>query len=117
MYLLPRIYNYEGEAFYTLSDSDYKCKLSGCIFHEGLPLREHYETLFEDTAFNLEDEPFIFGSGAQFIVSRERIHSRSKAFYEKALKLVDGSRDAIGAWTLERLWVFIFGHPEIKERD
>jgi hypothetical protein len=51
---------------------------------------------------------FITCSGAQFIVSRERIRARSKSFYADILKNTTTRDDGIG---LEMTWHVIFGEP------
>jgi hypothetical protein len=48
-----------------------------------------------------------FVSGAQFVVSKERIRSRSKEFYESLLQYCKDDTDA--PWVLERLWRLVFG--------
>lgn len=77
--------------------------------HIGLPLIDHYQYIFKKNETN---KPFTFGAGAQFIVSKESILSRSKEFYERMMSLVDNEICPIGAYTLERFWHMIFTHSE-----
>ena len=52
----------------------------------GIPLKEVYEQLFGPTNKNVD---IIFVPGAQFIVSRDKIHSRPKDFYLQIIKLLE----------------------------
>lgn len=115
--VIAELEQFNGADYYVLSNRWIECRLSGCMHHYGLPLKEHYEMFFADTEYNLQDKPFLFGAGAEFIVSRRTIHSRPREFYEQLIKIVADSKDAIGAWTLERLWGFVFNHPHILEYE
>ena len=55
---------------------------------------------------------FQFGAGAQFIVSKEIIRSRSKAFYENILQMMDRENSPPEGFMLERFWNMIFTHSE-----
>lgn len=46
--------------------------------------------------------------GAIFAVSKEKIHSRSKEFYEKILKQLEHDNAPIEAHFLERSWYYLF---------
>ena len=58
------------ESFKYISERIIECNLTGCKYHYGIPLKEVYEYLFNERK---EELPFIFGAGAQFIVSKEQI--------------------------------------------
>jgi hypothetical protein len=53
--------------FNHLTQNVYDTKLSGC-FHEGLPLIDTYEKLFDERENEMK---LTFGAGAQFIVSKK----------------------------------------------
>ena len=58
------------------------------------------------------DHAFRFGAGAQFVVSREAIRSRSKAFYENILAILETSVNPPEGFAIERFWGMIFLHKE-----
>jgi Protein of unknown function (DUF3431) len=73
----------------------------GIPHHPSLPLGWCFEQIWQKPAHNC----FIFGAGAQFTASRERIHFQEREFYEKV--------NAFGYWVnaptqwancMERLW-------------
>lgn len=77
-----------------------------------LPLKEFDEFLYGPGA---PPRLMVFGAGAQFAVSRERIRQKPKQFYETLLALV--SRSPVPGsqldtttmpWVLERFWGEIF---------
>jgi hypothetical protein len=59
-----------------------------------------------------EDHEFIFGAGAQFIVSKQAILSRTKEFYKNILKLLDYDVNPVEGYVIERFWHMIFTHTE-----
>jgi len=61
---------------------------------------------------NRDHRSFLFGAGAQFIVSKQTILSRPKQFYETMYKLLDHSICPIEGYGIERLWTLIFTHGE-----
>jgi hypothetical protein len=83
----------------------YCCNLSGCNFHQNLPLIDVYEHLFEERK---EEMAFTFYRGAQFIVSRERILQRPKSFYQKIVNLLKHDVNPIEGYVIERFHQFIF---------
>lgn len=58
------------------------------------------------------DHGFRFGAGAQFIVSRDAIRSRPKAFYENILAILATSVNPPEGFAIERFWWMIFMHKE-----
>lgn len=94
-----------GVSFEYLSRWIINCKLSGCIYHPGLPMREIYKILFNE---DKEDMDFHFGAGAQFIVSKQNILKRPKEFYEKIVELLDNDINPIEGPVIERFHNIIF---------
>lgn len=92
--------------FEFLSERLISCNLTGCIHHEGLPLRDVYEKLFQERK---EDMKFIFGAGAQFIVSRNAILKRPKSFYEKIVSMLENHVNPIEGFVIERFHKLILG--------
>lgn len=74
-----------------------------------LLLQDVYEKVFGQRKV---DHSFRFGAGAQFIVSKETILSRSKSFYENILHLLDYSINPYEGYSIERCWHMIFTHTE-----
>lgn len=82
-----------------------------CKDHTWVPMARTYKALFGESAPNT---PVCFGAGAQFAVSRDRILSRPKDFYERALAEIE--RDTpddptFAGYAFERLWGVIFQPP------
>jgi len=88
-----------------LSEKIFRCNLSGCIHHSGLPLRDVYEKLFNEKKENME---FIFGAGAQFIVSKQNILKRPKSFYYKIVELLQNHINPVEGFVIERFHRIIF---------
>ncbi len=84
--------------FKFLSKHVLKCKLSGCKYKADLPLIQIHEQLFS----NIDNKIFEFGAGAQFIVSKNNIHKRTKDFYLKIIKILEYSSDPIEGHVIER---------------
>ncbi len=75
------------------------------LFHKVVPLREYYTFLFEATP----RRRFVFGAGAQFLVSREAIRSLPLSLYKELLQKVEQDTGNPGAaHALERLWGILF---------
>lgn len=95
--------------FEFLSESVYECNLYGCSHHDGLPLIEVYEKIFnlipdED----IKNKNFKFGSGAQFIVSKNKILQKPKDFYLKIVELLNNEINPIEGYVIERFHKLIF---------
>lgn len=77
---------------------------------------EAYNFLFDHYRDKL-----YYNSGAQWIVKREDIVKRSYEFYKRIYDIFinDPSNPVINAWTMERLWPYIFisTNTEIKDAD
>lgn len=91
--------------FEFLSENILSSNLSGCPYHQGLPLIDTYEKLFDERKKNME---FIFGAGAQFIVSKKSILKRSKAFYAKIVEMLQNDINPIEGFVIERFHKLIF---------
>jgi hypothetical protein len=52
--------------------------------------------------------PFIFGAGAQFIVSKQQILKNSKDFYFKIIKMLQNEVNPIEGFVIERFHKIIF---------
>ena len=75
-----------------------------------IPVGYYYNDLFKQPRTE-----FIYGAGAQFIVSKERILSRPKSFYCNIMKHLETSIDPPSVYCYERMWQHIFGTEEILD--
>ena len=91
--------------FEYICNRAYCCNLSGCKFHQDLPLIDVYEYLFEERK---QEMPFTFYRGAQFILSKERIRKRPKSFYEKIVQLLNKEVNPVEGYVMERFHQFVF---------
>jgi hypothetical protein len=82
----------------------YKCDLARCPYHNGLPLIDVYEKLFNEKKRNME---FIFGPGAQFIVSKKNILKHPKSFYLKIVEMLEYNINPIEGYVIERFHTLI----------
>lgn len=92
--------------FDFLSERILSTYLSGCPYHPNLPLKEVYELLF--TKKEEEKKEIVFGTGAQFIVSKKNILSKPKDFYLKIVKLLENGVCPIEGYVIERFHKLIF---------
>jgi hypothetical protein len=84
----------------------------------GLRTTASFKSLFRSES----PTTFIFSPGAQYVVPKQNILCRPKSFYETIRKvlvdfddgMVNGS--LVCAWTLERMWPYIF-NPSISHRE
>ena len=91
--------------FEFLSDDVLDCNLTGCRYHNGLPLIDTYEKIFGERKENME---FEFGAGAQFIVSKKNILKRSKSFYLKIIEILQHDINPIEGFVIERFHKLVF---------
>ena len=75
-----------------------------------LPVSYYYNDLFK-----IPRTEFIYGSGAQFIVSKKRILSRPKSFYSNIMKHLETHINPTSVYCYERMWQYIFGTEEILD--
>ena len=83
------------------------CKISGCKYHAGLPIKEVYKYLFKKKPFPIM--PFKFVKGAQFIVSKKQILKRPKQFYLNIIQLLEKEKNPIEGYVIERFQKLILG--------
>ena len=93
--------------FQYLSENFYTCNLLYCKQHPNLPLFDTYVKLFENSSIS-KTQDIQFGSGAQFVVSRENILQRPKSFYVKLVKMLSSARNPIEGYVIERFQKLIF---------
>ena len=91
--------------FEFLSETVYDCNSSGCHRHPEIPLLDIYEKVF---GHRTENVPFLFGAGAQFVVARETVRRRPRAFYANIVALLAHSDNPIEGFAIERLHTLIF---------
>eukprot|EP00928_Gymnodinium_smaydae_P069770 TRINITY_DN5347_c0_g1_i1.p1 TRINITY_DN5347_c0_g1~~TRINITY_DN5347_c0_g1_i1.p1 ORF type:complete len:340 (+),score=26.67 TRINITY_DN5347_c0_g1_i1:70-1089(+) len=73
------------------------------FYHRYVALDEH--------ADHTRPLTMVFPQGARFAVSRERIHARPRAYYERLLKKLSSDSRPIEGYWLEASWFDVF-HPE-----
>jgi len=103
--LIKRIESGEKLNYENLSNNFLDSNISGCPHHRGLPLISCYNRLFESS---IQNRPFKFSAGAQFLVSREAIHRRPLEFYIKARAMVEHHIHPIEGFVIERFWYMFF---------
>jgi len=64
-----------------------------------------YERIFGK---NFDSKECIFGAGAQFIVSKNKILKNKKEFYENIVKILEYTVDPIEGYDIERFHKYIF---------
>lgn len=97
--------NFFNSDFTFLSEQFLNSKLSDCPHHKGLPLIDTYEKLFDERK---EEMDFIFGAGAQFIVSKNCILKRPKTFYAKIVEMLQNEINPIEGFVIERFHKLVF---------
>lgn len=78
----------------------------GCGYIYILDLNNTYEKIFKKSS--IKDKIYTFGTGAQFMVSRNAILRRPKSFYEGIVNMLGYSIDPIEGYGLERIHKIIF---------
>lgn len=91
--------------FEYISDHFVNCNLSGCRYNRKAPLIDTYEYLFGK---RIENMPFRFAVGAQFIVSKQQILKRGRDFYLKIVDMLSYSPNPIEGHVIERFQPLIF---------
>ena len=87
--------------------------LERCPYDITLNMVPTYEKVFGSFgAMKKEGHPFVFGAGAQFVVSRAAIQSRPRSFYENLCAVLDYDVNPIEGFSVERFWQMIFTHSE-----
>ena len=75
--------------------------------------------LWRELFTNEPPEEILFAPAAIFAIHKSRLHSRTPAFYMKAMELSVSQRPR-GPWEFERLWAYLLaikGHPPILTMD
>lgn len=80
--------------------------LSGCPYDIYMDIKPIYKHLFGKIAD--ENQIIQFAQGAQFIVSKRAILSRSKEFYKKIIELLEKECNPYAGFIIERLHRVIF---------
>jgi len=57
---------------------------------------------------NIDNQECVFGTGAQFIVSKKKILKNTKEFYENIMKMLDYDIDPLEGYNIERFHKYIF---------
>jgi hypothetical protein len=91
--------------FEFLSEKILSCNLSGCKHHANIPLIDVYEKIF---CIKKKSMQFKFGTGAQFIVSKDQILKRPKSFYLNIVKMLEYNVNPIEGFVIERFHKLIF---------
>lgn len=82
------------------------CDINGCPHHCGLPMASYIQKY---TPW-INDNQFIFGAGAQYIVEKRHIISKPLSFWRK---IHDSHwKEPLTPWIIERLWPQIWLHEE-----
>jgi len=97
--------NIELIDFKFLTKKIFDCNLNGCKHHNGIPLIDTYEKLFNERKTDMN---FKFGPGAQFIVSKKIILNRPKEFYLKIVEMLQHDVNPIEGFVIERFHSLIF---------
>jgi hypothetical protein len=88
--------------------------LERCPYDITLNMVPVYEKVFGsfDSFGKKKGHPFVFGAGAQFVVSRAAIQSRPRSFYQNLCAVLDYDVNPIEGFSVERFWQMIFTHSE-----
>ena len=68
-------------------------------------IHQDWERVF---SVNRENQECIFGAGAQFIVSKNKILKNTKNFYENIVKMLEHAIDPLEGYNIERFHKYIF---------
>ena len=74
-------------------------------YYQCADIHKNWESVFGTT---VSDHECIFGAGAQFIVSRNRILQRPKSFYQNIVKMLEYTVDPLEGYDIERFHRYIF---------
>jgi hypothetical protein len=102
----------ECNGFKILSNWKIKCNINGCnhFNHKHKPnIRQVHDMVFGNSPEYIE---WIFGAGAQFVVSRDVILRNSKDFYLNIINLLESRDTVIIGHAIERLHPLIFNNEK-----
>ena len=108
--IMNQLHHYMGSNdidFEFISERVLETNLAGCCHHDGLPLQQVYETLFDEVKTEMT---ITFGAGAQFIVSNKQIWKRPREFYLRIVKMLETSVCPIEGYVIERFHGLICSH-------
>lgn len=80
-------------------------KIEKCPHHKSLDMRDLYQKIFGE---RVESAELIWGAGAQFIVSKNKILKHPRDFYFNIFNILSYSIHPTEAWQIERLHHCIF---------
>lgn len=86
--------------------------LKRCPYDITLNMVPTYERVFGSFGTTKKEHPFVFGAGAQFVVSRAAIQSRPRSFYQNLCSVLDYDVNPVEGFSVERFWQMIFTHAE-----
>lgn len=87
------------EMYYSSLDVQCSCNWQCKNIHK------NWERVF---GVNCGNNECIFGSGAQFIVSKNKILKNTKGFYENIVKMLEYTIDPLEGYDIERFHKYIF---------
>ena len=90
--------------FCHLGNAHLVCDRGGWPQHGGLDVGRVAD------AVGIHSDSFSFVVGQQFVVSRERIHSRPIEFYQKMAAMIEIDPEEV-PWVYERIWELVFAPP------
>lgn len=92
--------------FCHLGNAHLVCDREGWPHHGGLDVGGIAD------AIGIHSDSFPFVVGQQFVVSRERIHSRPIEFYKRMIEMIELNPEQV-PWVYERIWELVFTqiHP------
>jgi hypothetical protein len=101
--------------FIYLSETILPTNNSCDFFHPIIPLQSYYDSLFKPST----RKNFLFGAGAQFLVSKKAIQSIPLEVYKHLYDTLISDPTVYGAHALERLWGVLFtsvvdNKPELR---
>lgn len=102
---LQKCESFECE-FAFISERVLCTSLSGCPYDIYMDIKPIYEYLFGEITD--KNQVIQFAQGAQFIVSKRAILSRSREFYKKIIELLEKERNPYEGFIIERLHRVIF---------
>ena len=93
--------------FEFLSESIHNSSLDlECSYHwQCKNIHKNWKRIF---GLNNNNQECIFGAGAQFIVSKNKILKNTKEFYENIVKMLEYTVDPLEGYDIERFHKYIF---------
>ena len=88
------------------------------ILDEANPPKHHTRIDVHDAARSVLGKAmpvYRFSAGAQYVVSRDRIRSRTLGWWTRVLQLIE--RDEVNVWEIERLWMYMFGMVQQSQQS